>query len=106
MEAFLLEYHLFGIFVGICAFLLIGLFHPVVIKCEYYTGTKLWWTFLLLGIAGLVASILVEIYYKSLLTSSLIGVFSFSSFWCIKELFDQVKRVEKGWFPKNPKRKY
>ncbi|MBQ5864199.1 MAG: DUF4491 family protein, partial [Bacteroidales bacterium] len=28
-----------------------------------------------------------------------------SSFWSILEVFEQKKRVEKGWFPKNPKRK-
>ena len=32
------------------------------------------------------------------------GVFAFSSFWGILEVFDQRKRVLKGWFPKNPKR--
>ena len=31
--------------------------------------------------------------------------FAFSSFWSILELFQQEKRVERGWFPKNPKRK-
>ena len=56
----------------------------------------------MLGIAGTVASIFVA----DILYSSLLGVFAFSSFWTIKEVFDQEKRVKKGWFPKNPKRKY
>ena len=30
------EYHLGGIAIGICTFLIIGLFHPVVVKAEYY----------------------------------------------------------------------
>ena len=98
---FLNEYHLAGLFIGICTFLIIGLFHPVVIKCEYYWGTKCWWIFLLLGIVGVATSIFVD----DIILSSLLGVFAFSSFWTIKELFDQEKRVEKGWFPKNPKRK-
>ena len=98
---FLNEYHLAGLFIGICTFLIIGLFHPVVIKCEYYWGTKCWWIFLLLGIVGVATSIFVV----DIILSSLVGVFAFSSFWTIKELFDQKKRVEKGWFPKNPKRK-
>lgn len=93
--------HLGGVIIGICTFLIIGLFHPVVVKAEYYWGTKCWWLFLLLGIAGVIGSLLVE----NLLLSSLLGVFSFSSFWTIKELFEQRERVLKGWFPMNPKRK-
>lgn len=96
------EYHLNGLFIGICTFLIIGLFHPVVVKAEYYWGTRCWWIFLLLGIAGLVGSVLTD----SLLLASLLGVFAFSSFWTIKELFEQRQRVRKGWFPMNPKRKH
>ena len=89
---FLNEYHLSGLVIGICTFLIIGLFHPIVVKAEYYWGTKCWWIFLLLGIGGIIASLL--------------GVFAFSSFWTIKEIFEQEERVKKGWFPKNPKRTY
>ena len=96
------EYHLLGLLIGVSTFLIIGLFHPVVIKCEYYFGTRCWWWFLVLGLVGVVLSIWVE----NVLWSSLLGVFSFSSFWTIKEIFDQKKRVIKGWFPRNPKRKY
>jgi hypothetical protein len=102
MMTFLSEYHLEGLFIGICTFLIIGLFHPVVVKAEYYWGTRCWWIFLLLGIAGVVASLLVD----SLLVASLLGVFAFSSFWTIKEVFEQEERVRKGWFPKNPRRTY
>ena len=42
----------------------------------------------------------------NILVSSLLGVFAFSSFWTIKEVFEQEERVKKGWFPKNPKRTY
>ena len=96
------KFGLSGLFIGICTFLIIGFFHPVVVKAEYYWGTRCWWVFLLLGIAGVVASICVE----NILFSSLLGVFAFSSFWTIKEVFEQEERVKKGWFPKNPKRKY
>lgn len=97
---FLDTYHLSGLVIGICTFLIIGLFHPVVVKAEYYWGTKCWWIFLVLGIIGIAATLWVE----NLLISSLLGVFSFSSFWTIKEVFEQEERVKKGWFPKNPKR--
>lgn len=99
---FLSTYHLAGLVIGVCTFLIIGIFHPIVVKAEYYWGTKCWWIFLLLGIAGVIASFSVDdIFYASLL-----GVFAFSSFWTIKEVFEQEERVKKGWFPKNPKRKY
>ena len=35
-----------GLLIGIATFLIIGLFHPVVVKAEYYWGTKCWWIFL------------------------------------------------------------
>ena len=96
----LAAYNLGGVVIGACTFLIIGFFHPIVIKAEYYWGTRCWWLFLSLGLAGIAGSILLS----DLLLSSLLGVFSFSSFWTIKELFDQKERVRKGWFPMNPKR--
>ena len=101
MMDWLSEYHLGGIVIGISTFLIIGLFHPIVINAEYYWGTRCWWVFLFLGIIGIAGSLMIE----DILVSSLLGVFSFSSFWTIKEIFDQRKRVLKGWFPMNPKRK-
>jgi hypothetical protein len=99
---FLTEYHLTGLVIGICTFLIIGVFHPVVIKAEYYWGTRCWWLFLFLGLAGTAAAIWID----SLFLSSLFGVFAFSCFWSIHEIFEQEERVRKGWFPKNPKRTY
>ena len=91
-----------GLLIGVATFLIIGFFHPVVVKAEYYWGTRCWWVFLLLGLGGVIASMCVSDFF----ISSLLGVFAFSSFWTIKEVFDQEKRVRKGWFPKNPRRKY
>lgn len=99
---FLNEYHLSGLVIGICTFIIIGLFHPIVVKAEYHLGTKCWWIFLLLGIDGVIASLCTE----NIMVASLLGVFAFSSFWSIKEVFEQEERVKKGWFPKNPKRIY
>jgi uncharacterized membrane protein len=90
-----------GIIIGVATFLVIGLFHPLVIKAEYYIGVKSWWLFLLLGILSVVASLLVT----DLTISILLGVVAFSSFWSIGEVFQQKKRVEKGWFPANPKKR-
>lgn len=98
---FIESYNLTGLLIGISTFLIIGLFHPLVIKCEYHFGVSCWWAFLLLGIAGTVMAMFIE----NVLLSSLIGVFAFSSFWSILELFQQRKRVLRGWFPMNPRRK-
>ena len=49
-----------GIILGIASFLSIGVFHPIVIWCEYHFSYRIW-------------------------------------------LFQQKKRVEKGWFPANPR---
>lgn len=102
MMEFLSQHNLLGLVIGICTFLVIGVFHPIVIKCEYYFGTRCWWFFLLLGIVCIVLSCMVE----TVLWSALLGVTAFSSFWSILEIFEQQKRVQKGWFPRNPRRTY
>lgn len=90
-----------GLIIAISTFLIIGLFHPVVIKTEYYFGTRPWWLFLITGIACIFCSLLIE----APIFSSIVGVVGASLLWSIGELFSQKKRVEKGWFPMNPKRK-
>lgn len=96
-----MELHFTGIIIGVATFFIIGLFHPLVIKSEYYFGVKSWWAFALVGVVATVASLLVA----EILWSTLLAVVGASSFWSIKELFEQRERVRKGWFPKNPKRK-
>lgn len=87
-----------GIIIGLATFLAIGLFHPLVIKAEYYLGTRCWWMFLVAGILFGAASLLVE----NVILSTILGVVAFSSFWSIHELFQQKERVRKGWFPEGP----
>lgn len=101
MTEFLQEIHMLGVAIGVCTFLIIGLFHPVVIKCEYHFGVRCWWVFLIVGAGMLAASVAVA----DVFWSSLLGVTAFSSFWTILEIFEQRERVRKGWFPKNPARK-
>ena len=90
-----------GILIAISTFLVIGIFHPIVIKVEYHTGTRYWWLFLLLGIACIVAAL----FTSNEVVSAVIGVVGASALWTIGELFEQRKRVKRGWFPMNPKRK-
>ncbi len=89
-----------GLVIGLVTFLIIGVFHPLVIKGEYYFGEKIKYAFLVSGIITLIASLMV----KGVIPSVLLGVTAFSCFWSIHEVAEQVRRVEKGWFPANPKR--
>lgn len=89
-----------GIILGAAVFLIIGICHPVVIKLEYHIGKKSWWIMLAAGLLFGLASIFV----KPFLWSSILGAFAFSCFWGILEIFQQEKRVVKGWFPENPAR--
>ncbi|MBS6459897.1 MAG: DUF4491 family protein [Alistipes sp.] len=88
--------HFTGLIIGVATFVVIGIFHPLVIKGEYYFGVKCWWAFLIMGIAAVAGSLFVD----DVLWSTLLAVWGASSFWSIGELFEQRKRVEKGWFPK------
>lgn len=91
-----------GIIIAIMTFLAIGIWHPIVIKTEYYWGTRPWVLYLLVGICCCVAALFTE---KRLSVVVPGGVWR-SALWGIGELFSQKKRVEKGWFPMNPKRKH
>ncbi len=100
MLEFLTQYNLTGLAIGIATFLIIGIFHPLVIKGEYYFGVRIWWIFLLMGIVATALSIWVE----NILYSTLLAVWGASSLWSIGELFEQRERVAKGWFPKRERR--
>lgn len=93
--------NLTGVVIGAISFLSIGVFHPIVIKAEYYFSKSCWPVFLAAGVVLMVLSAMAE----NVIASSALAVIGMSSWWSILELFEQEKRVEKGWFPSNPKRK-
>lgn len=93
--------HFTGLIIGVATFVIIGLFHPLVIKGEYYFGVKIWWAFALMGVVAIALSVAIS----NVLWSTLLAVWGASSLWSIGELFEQRKRVEKGWFPKREKNK-
>ena len=92
--------HVHGVLLGLASFLSIGIFHPIVVKCEYLFSYHIWPAFLVAGIILLGISLFVE----NIILSAVFGVVGFSCMWSIVELFQQRKRVERGWFPANPKR--
>ena len=97
---FIETHNLTGIVIGLGTFLIIGLFHPLVVKGEYHFGTRAWWLFLVAGLAALAGALAA----RNPIASALLGVVGFTCLWSIHELFAQKRRVAKGWFPKKPKR--
>jgi len=57
--------------------------------------------FLVVGIVLILFSLFIE----NSIISAIVGITGFSSLWSIHELFEQEKRVERGWLPRNPNRK-
>mgnify|MGYP001828986805 CR=1 FL=1 len=89
-----------GILIGGAAFIIIGIFHPIVIKSEYHFSKRVWPVFLIVGLLCLTLSTQDQ----SMLGAAIAGIFGFASLWSIHELIEQEERVRKGWFPTNPNR--
>jgi hypothetical membrane protein len=85
-----------GLLIGLIAFALIGIFHPIVVYGEYHWGVKIWPAFLGAGAAFCFLSLILD----HILPSAACGIAGFCCFWSIRELFQQRDRVAKGWFPK------
>lgn len=93
--------HFTGIIIAVISFLAIGIFHPIVIKAQYYFSDRIWPVFLAAGLLFLAASL----FAADTVFSAALGTVGCSCLWSIGELKEQTKRVEKGWFPDNPNRK-
>ncbi|MGM0530900.1 MAG: DUF4491 family protein [Bacteroidota bacterium] len=91
-----------GFAIGLLAFIIIGLFHPIVIKVEYHFGKKVWPVFLFSGIVFAILSL----FFENKFVSVIFGVLGFALFWSTLELFKQHQRVLKGQAKKNPHRSY
>ncbi|MBI6872120.1 DUF4491 family protein [Clostridium aciditolerans] len=85
-----------GVTIGLISFLIIGIFHPIVIKAEYYFSKKIWPVFLIVGIVFIFLSISIN----TQTLSAILGITGFTCLWSIHEIFEQEKRVQKGWYPK------
>lgn len=90
-----------GLIIGVTSFIIIGVFHPIVIKTEYYIGKKVWPIFLVVGVLLIGLSICIN----NVTASAITAITGFASLWSILELFEQEERVKKGWFPHNPNKK-
>ena len=90
-----------GLLIGVVTFLLIGIFHPIIIKTEYYFGSRK--PMAVFGLAGIISAVL-SYFAGNLISSIILGVLACCFFWSLIELKDQEERVLKGWFEENPKR--
>lgn len=89
-----------GIIFSAAALFIMGIYHPIVIKAEYRFSQRIWPLFALVGAACVAVSLKMDG-----LASYTVAFLGATNLWCIIELKQQEKRVEKGWFPRNPNRK-
>ena len=75
----------YGIVTAVICFVCIGIFHPIVIKAEYYLSALCWPLFLLAGIVFLAASLMI----RNLYLSAAMGVTGCRCLWRILELKEQ-----------------
>lgn len=94
------SYNLSGVIVGAVSFVAMSFGHWACIKGEYYCSKRIWIAFCLFGILFCGLSLFCE----NLIIGSSLSILGMILLWGIGEVIQQEKRVEKGWFPKNPKR--
>ena len=91
----------YGLVMGIVMIVAVGLGHVMVIKWEYYWGSKTWPGMLAIGLL----SVILSFFTGNVFLSGSLGILGATLLWSVHELVKQRKRVESGLFPKNPKRK-
>jgi prepilin signal peptidase PulO-like enzyme (type II secretory pathway) len=92
--------NLSGIIVGLYSFFNIIIARRACIICEYHFTKRFWIIFLLIGLLLLPLTLITN----SIILSTIMGITGFTYLWGIHEIIEQEERVNKGWFPKNPKR--
>ena len=88
-----------GLVVAGASLAVIAVYHPLVIKAEYYFSCKVWPAFALCGVLGLTGSL-----FLNGAAAAVAAFWGATNLSCIVEVHAQARRVEKGWFPKNPRR--
>ena len=94
------ELNLSGLIVGGASFLIIIFGRWACIAGEYHFTKNIWFAFLILGILSITLSLIVQ----HIIIASIISIFGLTFLWGIHEVIEQEERVNKNWFPKNPKR--
>jgi hypothetical protein len=91
-----------GILIAVVAILGIGFGHVWVRRMEYHFGKESWPVSLLLGLVLVAASF----FPSSDFLSALLAIPGAIFLYAVKELFEQERRVLKGFAPRNPARRY
>lgn len=87
----------YGIITALISLFCMGIWHPIVIKGEYYFGKRVCApVFLAVGVICMVCSVLCS----NLIVSIALALFGICSLWAIFEVIKQEDRVKRGWFPK------
>lgn len=89
-----------GIVIGVSTIAIIWFGRYACIAGEYHFSKKLWIAFLAVGLVTVGASFFI----KDTTLSAITSIFGFTFLWGIHEIIEQEERVNKGWFPRNPKR--
>ena len=87
----------FGFLMGLATLFIIGLGFPLVIRGERYFGYLCWPYMMALGILIIIASLLMQVDWLSVV----VGVLGATFVWGSTELKEQAVRTEIGWFPFN-----
>ena len=87
----------FGLLTGVATLFIIGLGFPLVIRGERYFGYLCWPYMMALGILIILASLLMQVDWLSVV----VGVLGATFVWGSTELKEQAVRTEIGWFPFN-----
>ncbi len=93
--------NLTGLIVGFAAFVIIMFARYSCIVGEYYFTKMFWIVFLIIGLLSVAISFILT----NIISSTIVAIIGFNYLWGINEIIEQEQRVNKGWFPKNPKRR-
>ncbi|MFO7998392.1 MAG: DUF4491 family protein [Bacteroidales bacterium] len=70
------------------------------IRGEFHFRRMFRYVFLAVGIVAVLAALFVN----NLVVSAILAIFGFANLWGIHEVIEQEERVNKGWFPRKPKK--
>lgn len=103
MEIELLGFNIniIGSIVGFAAFVIIMFARYSCIVGEYYFTKRFWIVFLIVGLLSVAISFILT----NIILSTIVAIIGFNYLWGVNEIIEQEQRVNKGWFPKNPKRR-
>ncbi|MCP4551261.1 MAG: DUF4491 family protein [Bacteroidetes bacterium] len=93
--------NLTGLIVGFAAFVIIMFARYSCIVGEYYFTKIFWIVFLIIGLLSVAISFILT----NIIFSTIVAIIGFNYLWGVNEIIEQEQRVNKGWFPKNPKRR-